>query len=112
MGTPLISDLIGCKYSEQGETREQGFSCLGLALEVYRRTGRPMRDPRLEEVVLEECGPEWPNLALVTYGDAFADHCAVYLGYGLVIHSAPGVGVEVCPVTKPGKVRRVFHHDS
>jgi len=113
MGTPVISDLIGCRYSETGDSREDGYSCLGLALEIYRRAGIAFPDPRYEEVELQPVDGDWPPFALVAYGSAsWITHCAVYLGYGLVIHSAQGVGVEVVPVTKPGVIRRVYHYDS
>lgn len=39
-----ISDLIGIPYKEHGRTKEEGFDCYGLAIEVCSRLGFKLND--------------------------------------------------------------------
>lgn len=39
-----ISDLLNVPYKEYGRSKEEGFDCYGLAIEVYRRMGYSLPD--------------------------------------------------------------------
>lgn len=39
-----IADLIGVRFRNHGRSREQGFDCYGLAIEVSRRFGHALPD--------------------------------------------------------------------
>lgn len=39
-----IIDLLGCPFKDHGRTKEEGFDCYGLAIEIARRTGRKLPD--------------------------------------------------------------------
>jgi len=39
-----VSDLIGFGFKEGGRSKEEGFDCYGLAIEIYRRLGFKLPD--------------------------------------------------------------------
>lgn len=39
-----ILDLLGCPFKDHGRTKEEGFDCYGLAIEIARRTGHKLPD--------------------------------------------------------------------
>ena len=44
MSSVSLNDLIGCKYKIHGRSKEEGFDCLGLDIEVLRRNGIEIPD--------------------------------------------------------------------
>ena len=88
----LYKDLIGIKYKDNGRSKEEGFDCYGLAIEVLRRNGKTLDDriknPSQNKIPMDELDkPE--NLCLVTFTNqrGIYYHLAVYIGNGLIIHT-------------------------
>ena len=48
-----IIDLIGIPYKENGRTKESGFDCYGLAIEVEKRLGKQLIDVQYENHDIE-----------------------------------------------------------
>jgi cell wall-associated NlpC family hydrolase len=111
---PYLGDLIGIPFEFLGRAeggKASSLDCMGLVLEVYRRAGLEKADPfadgadpKVAEMEWAPCdlSPErWPPLAVLqlTAPDApegaVADHLAVYLGAGLVMHATEDKGVVV-----------------
>lgn len=109
-----IRDLIGVKYTDGGRSKEEGFDCYGLVIEVLRRAGIRMPDIEYEtakgntgaykEAIgtgrfkkLENLEP-YSILALTVNGQP--THCGVYLGEGKMIHSTEREGVTICNIQR------------
>jgi len=41
-----FEDLIGIRYVKDGRTPEEGMDCLGVVIEVFKRAGLALPDPR------------------------------------------------------------------
>ena len=39
-----INDLIGVRFSDHGRSKQEGYDCYGLAIEVSRRLGHELND--------------------------------------------------------------------
>lgn len=104
-----VSDLVGVKFKPHGRSKEEGFDCYGLAIEVERRAGIELRDVYYSSVFGEETertrdfvengfcekiGRPEPN-CLVSIRSRRGKHCGVYLGDGLVVHATGDCGVAV-----------------
>ena len=104
-----VRKLIGCKYKVHGRSREEGFDCYGIDIEVYKIHGKYLPDvnyekpEQYEEVFLEQqrkvsyTKVERPvELAIIVFkvrGEP--THTGIYLGDGLFIHATrSGVRVE------------------
>ena len=109
MSSISVRDLIGCKYKVHGRSKEEGFDCLGIDIEVLRRNGINIPDvdyenpEQYESVFIEEQSRvaykklERPcKLAIIVFkvrGEP--THTGIYLGEGLFIHATKnGVMVE------------------
>ena len=111
MSCVSVKDLIGCKYKVHGRSKEEGFDCLGIDIEVLRRNGIEIPDinykspEQYESVFIEEQKKveyrkvERPcELAIIVFkvrGEP--THTGIYLGEGLFIHATKG-GVRVEPL--------------
>ena len=40
----MYEDLLGTKFKVHGRSKEEGFDCYGLAIEVLRRNGIELKD--------------------------------------------------------------------
>lgn len=104
-----VSDLLGVRFKPRGRSREEGFDCYGLAIEVERRAGIVLHDVYYDSVVgdgtkrtrdfvekglCEKIDAPEPN-CLVSIRSARGSHCGVYLGDGLVVHATGDCGVVV-----------------
>lgn len=108
-----IDDLIGVKYRKNGRTKEEGFDCYGLAIEVLKRFGHNLPDienARKDDYDFNECHQlilkrvkvkeipepqEAGDVVLIKKIGKAMTHIGVYMGNGQVIHcNAGGVHIE------------------
>ena len=107
---PYVGDLIGIPYEFLDRAKDgkaETVDCMGVVLEIYRRAGMEKTDPFAEDADPEAASREWvpvnPDpatwlpltvLQLTKEGepDGLANHMAVYLGAGLVIHATEDRG--------------------
>lgn len=108
-----LDDLIGVRYTHYGRTKEQGFDCYGLAIEVERRLGHSLPDiekARREDYDFDECRKiffakvkarqtDWPekkgDVVLMKDMSGNLTHIGVYLGKGRVVHCDRRYGVHI-----------------
>lgn len=109
MSSVSLNDLIGCKYKIHGRSKEEGFDCLGLDIEVLRRNGIEIPDvdydnpEQYEDVFFEmQNKVEYEKIdfpeklcIMVIRVRGEPTHTGIYLGDGLFIHATKdGVRVE------------------
>ena len=111
MSCVSVRDLIGCKYKVHGRSKEEGFDCLGIDIEVLKRNGIEIPDVNYDSpeqyesvFVAEQSKVEYRKverpceLAIIVFtvrGEP--THTGIYLGEGLFIHATKG-GVRVEPL--------------
>ncbi len=105
----MYRDLIGCKFKTHGRTKEEGFDCYGLAIEVLRRNNIELidvfySDLSESEIVAQELfnklhyqkleKPE--KLCIIMFKvKGRPTHVGIYLGDGQFIHATEsGVMVD------------------
>ena len=110
----MYEDLLGCKYKEHGRTKEEGFDCYGLLIEIMRRNGIDF--PDMFYLTKQEHGkvsdelfnkihykqyekPQKMCIIVFNIRDR-PTHVGVYLGDGYFIHSIEKVGVVVEPLSR------------
>lgn len=97
----MYTDLLGVKYTVHGRSKEEGFDCYGLAIEVLKRNGIILEDlilnPKEGKINAEEIQTV-ENLCLIEMEKGHQYHIAVYIGDGLLIHSRKGFGVCIEPL--------------
>ena len=100
-------DLLGVRYTPHGRSREDGFDCYGLCIEVLRRNGITLPDLYYESMKDSEkiCSglkglratkidrPEENCIVEIT-NCGEPSHMAVYIGDGLMIHTM--IKTKVC----------------
>lgn len=59
-----IDDLIGVPYKEHGRTKEDGFDCYGLIIEISKRLNKPLPDVFYENHNLELADENAPLLPI------------------------------------------------
>lgn len=104
------TDLLGVKYRPHGRTKEEGFDCYGLVIEVLRRNGIEFPDlyynsikesdsigTFLKERLVKLDNPE-VNCIIEITNCGEPSHMAVYIGDGLMIHTAIKTRVIIEPV--------------
>lgn len=112
-------DLIGCKYKIHGRSKEEGFDCYGLVIEVYKRNGIELPDMfymfqnEIEKVNIAQgiktrFFSSIPNIKLEKPEDLCIIeinvrgnpiHVGVYIGKGMMIHCTHS-GVIIEPIRK------------
>ena len=112
MSSVSVRDLIGCPYKIHGRSKEEGFDCYGVDIEVYKRHGRYLPDigydspEEYENVYLSVLHkvkytkvdrPEELSLIMISLKGE-PRHTGVYLGNGLFIHATRNLGVIVEPL--------------
>lgn len=115
-----LDDLIGVRYTRNGRTKEEGFDCYGLAIEVERRLGHTLPDiekAREADYDFDECrklclskvsarqvgrpGKEGDVVLIRDMGGSLT-HIGVYLGRGLVVHCDQRYGVHIDRIERLG----------
>lgn len=121
-----IDDLLGVRYKRNGRTKEKGFDCYGLAIEVLKRMGKNFPDieyarrddykfDEAERLILKKVNLEQTetpkdagDIVLISRIRGPAVHIGVYLGNGQIIHcNEDCVHVEQYISLKPF-IRRVY----
>lgn len=86
----MFRDLIGVPYKAHGRSKEEGFDCYGLVIEMARRTGKNLKDAFREKTaeklnVKKIDSPEpYCLVAIRTFGKD--NHVGMYIGRGMVMH--------------------------
>lgn len=104
----MYSDLIGKPFANGGRGPD-GYDCLGLALEIFRRTGLDVPDynipafhcARIDTVVAQEAATSWqrlpgpiaPCLVVIKNHPQYINHVGVCVGSGMFIHVMQKVNV-------------------
>lgn len=118
------TDLIGAPFRDGGRGENGEYDCWGLALEIFRRAGYPklpdyriscydsdsiderLNAHRQEWVKIEQ--PQEPCLVTIRFNEViFINHCAVYIGNGLMIHTRERTGAVVERIDSPMWKRRI-----
>ena len=115
----LLSDLVGIKFSDDGESPESGFDCYGLVIYVYREFYNieipsykhnkiePLDSKKIERQIVRAYNsgnwikidePEEPNLVTIKNHPVFVNHIGVYIGDGKFIHALKKVGVIISSI--------------
>lgn len=99
-----IDDLVGVRYCFNGRSKETGFDCYGLAIEVSKRFGHIMPDVEeawkedrdflhceglcLSKVEVKRINePQTPgDVILIKNSRGILNHIGIYLGDGRFIH--------------------------
>ena len=107
-------DLLGVKFKVHGRSKEEGFDCYGLAIEVLRRNGTVLpdafyKDLENRESVHEELCSKISHLRidkpencciieLSVGGEPL--HVGVYIGNGMMIHTTHKTRVVIEPLDR------------
>ena len=107
-------DLLGIKFKVHGRSKEEGFDCYGLAIEVLRRNGITLKDAfykdldNREEVhdelhaTISHLRIEKPEncciIELSVGGEPL--HVGVYIGNGMMIHTTRSSRVVIEPLAR------------
>lgn len=112
MSCVSLRDLIGCKFKVHGRTKEEGFDCYGLAIEVLRRNGITLPDVFYDTIENRQTiynalydsipstkidNPENMCIILISENDQPV-HIGVYIGDGQFIHTTHKTGVVIEPL--------------
>lgn len=122
-----LDDLIGVKYLQNGRSKEEGFDCYGLAIEVEKRLGFNLPDiekSRDEDYNFDECRKlclakvkakqidspsKTGDVVILKDLAGRMTHIGVYLGHGLIIHCEHRYGVHIDKIDRlRGFIGRVY----
>lgn len=105
-------DLLGVKFKTHGRSKEEGFDCYGLAIEVLRRNGITLNDVFYEDTEESDILDNAFKGTVSTKIDNLQENCiilisvksqplhiAIYIGDGLMIHATHS-GVLIEPVRR------------
>lgn len=106
------TDLLGIKYKIHGRTKEEGFDCYGLAIEVLRRNEINLIDvfyrdlnniSEIKKSVIESIAHKTlvnPKKNCIIELSVLGEPChiAVYIGNGYIIHATRNRGVIIEPL--------------
>ena len=104
----MYSDLLGVRFRLHGRSKEEGFDCYGLVIEVLKRNG--IEIPDIYYSSLKEDDSKWeyfnsyfekvekPEINCIVEISSLSQrrgHMAVYIGEGYIIHSLIKTGVVI-----------------
>lgn len=103
---PDFSDLIGIPYKTNGRSKEEGFDCYGLAIEVEKRLGKTLQDvvySNRDFILAEENAPllnitktqEILMGSLLEFRIGNTLHIGVALSPSTFIHATENQGVRI-----------------
>ena len=111
MSVISITDLIGIKFKIHGRSKEEGFDCYGLAIEVMKRAGYRLPDAfycdysntdntkdTLINGFLSLKNAEYLCIILIRKANRL--HIGICLEHGLMIHATEKQGVIVEPIAR------------
>lgn len=105
------TDLLGTRYKVHGRSKQKGFDCYGLVIEVLKRNGIDFPDlyydsiketssveKELKAVYCKKL--ERPEINCVVEITNFneSSHIGVYIGEGLMIHTTSKTNVVIEPL--------------
>ena len=109
----IYSDLLGIRFRPHGRSKEEGYDCYGVAIEVLKRNGITLPDVYYDSLKQDEKWwndfnshftkidkPEVNCLVEISSLSQKRGHLAVYIGEGLIIHSLIKVGVCIEPIAR------------
>lgn len=114
-----LQDLIGTKFIDGGRSKQTGFDCWGVVLEVFRRFGYNLPDYKIScEAIPEINGtiqqnkPFWkkiepgklitPALLVIRFNSSnLCNHTGVYVGDSRFIHTRQRTGVVIEDIESP-----------
>lgn len=101
------TDLLGTKYKTHGRSKEEGFDCYGLAIEVLRRNCIELPDlyydtlrqsydvsNEIKARIVEKIPEPMVNCIVGLRSRGIEGHMGVYIGDGMFIHTT--IGSKVC----------------
>lgn len=102
-------DLIGVPYKENGRSKEEGFDCYGLAIEVERRLGKKLNDVVYNNHDIELSNKYAPTLNVkltnsIEEGNLIEMHLKNTLHIGVIlndrefIHATEKYGVKISSI--------------
>lgn len=108
------TDLLGTKFKVHGRSKEEGFDCYGLAIEVLRRNGIVLKDVFYDDLknrktvhdnlhcVIPSVKLEKPQrnciIEISVHGEPL--HIGVYIGNGMMIHTTSEKNVVIEPLRR------------
>lgn len=113
-----VSDLIGAPYKDGGRSKEEGFDCYGLAIEVCRRMGKVLPDLAYDDHSVELSCQYLPTLPLIPTDKASEGvilemtilqelHIGVCLDKRYFIHATRNQGVRISKIGTV-KIRGIY----
>ena len=103
------TDLLGTKFTTHGRSKEEGFDCYGLAIEVLKRNNIYLPDVFYESfdekesvrekiyAITEYAKIEKPEINCIIELEVMGEPChvGVYIGSGLFIHTTKKTNVII-----------------
>lgn len=103
------TDLLGTKFTIHGRSKEEGFDCYGLAIEVLRRNGITLPDVFYDDYnarvtvrekifeLTEYAKIEKPEINCIIELEVMGEPChiGVYIGCGMFIHTTKRTSVII-----------------
>lgn len=99
-----IRDLIGVRFKTHGRTKEEGFDCYGLIIEILKRNKIVLPDLFYEDIYVVSDDdfkrlfrfekiekPEY--LCIILFKFSKRTHVGVYIGGGEFVHATEDYGV-------------------
>ena len=114
----MFNDLLGIPFIDGGRSKDNGFDCWGLVMEVYRRFGIFLHDYKIGCMEASKINNEiesskefWkrigrnelvsPCLVVIKFNSEYCNHTGVYVGNGKFIHTRAKVGVNIDRIDNP-----------
>lgn len=106
--------ILGARFAHLGRRLEDGLDCLGVVVEFYRIAYGIDLSKNISDGWHDVANPNPGDVAEIRfYQSRFIDHCAVYLGNGMMLHATQNSGVIRSKVsTYQSRIVRWMRHES